>query len=267
MQVLPFHNRRFRFLFTLLLLVPLFSLSQSVPGPFDVNSFSDLSDARNKLNALIPNLENQIESIYTRDTSIIMDDINNNNFSITYYQDAISKVKNPDDTSLNALKNNLYYFQQRKEQLYNELDKSKRNLTEKQGLTKRIDSAKNALNNVEYKINQLMIPRISQQNFLFWASTAFVFLMGILLFTFYFVVRRDSAVRISIFGSDSGLQFVTLFSIVIAIILFGLTGVLEGKELSALLGSVAGYILGKVKFSGNSDNKEKENEGKQDAPD
>jgi hypothetical protein len=43
---------------------------------------------------------------------------------------------------------------------------------------------------------------------------------------------------------------VTLFSIIIAIILFGLTGILEGKELSALLGSIAGYILGKAKLSG-----------------
>jgi hypothetical protein len=33
---------------------------------------------------------------------------------------------------------------------------------------------------------------------------------------------------------------------VIAIILFGITGILEGKELSALLGGLSGYILGRT---------------------
>ncbi|PKK35393.1 hypothetical protein BWI96_16910 [Siphonobacter sp. SORGH_AS_0500] len=97
-----------------------------------------------------------------------------------------------------------------------------------------------------------MIPKLSQQNFMFWSSLAFVLLMCILLYTFFRVVSNDESVRKIIFGSDSGIQFVTLFSIIIAIILFGLSGVLEGKELSALLGSIAGYILGKVKFTSNN---------------
>ena len=42
-----------------------------------------------------------------------------------------------------------------------------------------------------------------------------------------------------------GIQFITLFALVIAIILFGITGILEGKELSALLGGLSGYILGR----------------------
>jgi hypothetical protein len=63
------------------------------------------------------------------------------------------------------------------------------------------------------------------------------------------VVKTDRTIRGVIFSGDSGIQFIALFSIIIAIILLGLTGILEGKELSALLGSVAGYILGKAKFS------------------
>jgi presenilin-like A22 family membrane protease len=47
-------------------------------------------------------------------------------------------------------------------------------------------------------------------------------------------------------GSQSGIQFLTLFSLVIAIILFGITDILEGKELAALLGGLSGYILGRV---------------------
>ena len=38
----------------------------------------------------------------------------------------------------------------------------------------------------------------------------------------------------------------TLFSLVIAIILFGITEILQAKELSALLGGISGYILGRV---------------------
>lgn len=38
---------------------------------------------------------------------------------------------------------------------------------------------------------------------------------------------------------QSGIQFLTLFSLVIAIILFGITGILKGKELAALLGGLS----------------------------
>lgn len=45
--------------------------------------------------------------------------------------------------------------------------------------------------------------------------------------------------------SDRGMQFVTLFLLVVAVILFGIMGILESKELSALLGGLSGYILGR----------------------
>ena len=51
--------------------------------------------------------------------------------------------------------------------------------------------------------------------------------------------------REAIFTGESGIQFVTLFSLVIAIILFGVLKILEGKELAALLGGLSGYILGR----------------------
>jgi hypothetical protein len=41
------------------------------------------------------------------------------------------------------------------------------------------------------------------------------------------------------------MQFITIFSLVIAIILFGITGILESKELSALLVGLSGFILGR----------------------
>jgi hypothetical protein len=48
-----------------------------------------------------------------------------------------------------------------------------------------------------------------------------------------------------VFSGRAGLQFITLFSLVIAIILFGIVEILEGKELAALLGGLSGYILGR----------------------
>ena len=56
-----------------------------------------------------------------------------------------------------------------------------------------------------------------------------------------------------IFRNDRGLQFITLFSLVIAITMFGLLNILEGKELSALLGGLSGYILGRSNLGGGDD--------------
>lgn len=61
-----------------------------------------------------------------------------------------------------------------------------------------------------------------------------------------------------IFAGQAGIQFVTLFSLVIAIILFGIITILEGKELAALLGGLSGYILGRATPTGG---KEKEETG------
>jgi hypothetical protein len=52
--------------------------------------------------------------------------------------------------------------------------------------------------------------------------------------------------RTTIFSRESGIQFITLFSLVIAIILFGILEILHDKELAALLGGLSGYILGRV---------------------
>jgi presenilin-like A22 family membrane protease len=62
---------------------------------------------------------------------------------------------------------------------------------------------------------------------------------------FFVVAFRDEHVRQEIFSGQAGIQFVTLFSLVIAIILFGIIDILEGKELAALLGGLSGYILGR----------------------
>lgn len=82
-------------------------------------------------------------------------------------------------------------------------------------------------------------------NFRTWNSAIFSALVGFVIAGFFYIASSDDRVRYTIFANDSGIQFITLFSIVIAVILFGIIGVLEGKELSALLGGLSGYILGR----------------------
>lgn len=84
-----------------------------------------------------------------------------------------------------------------------------------------------------------------QQHFKFEMSIIFAVLVGCVIAGFFAVAFRDEQVRREIFSGQAGIQFVTLFSLVIAIILFGIIDILEGKELAALLGGLSGYILGR----------------------
>lgn len=63
---------------------------------------------------------------------------------------------------------------------------------------------------------------------------------------FYLIAWKKEGVAATIFAGEMGMQFVTLFLIVIAIIMFGIMGTLEGRELAALLGGLSGYILGRT---------------------
>lgn len=76
-------------------------------------------------------------------------------------------------------------------------------------------------------------------------SCAFALLVAGVIYGFFSVISEREHVIGAIFSNDSGIQFVTIFSIIIAVILFGIIGVLEGRELSALLGGLSGYILGR----------------------
>jgi hypothetical protein len=84
-----------------------------------------------------------------------------------------------------------------------------------------------------------------QQRFKLEMSLIFAVLVGLVILGFFVVAFRDERVRQEIFSGQAGIQFVTLFSLVIAIILFGIIDILEGKELAALLGGLSGYILGR----------------------
>lgn len=80
------------------------------------------------------------------------------------------------------------------------------------------------------------------------STIIFGLLVGGVILGFFGIAYISEKVRDAIFSGESGIQFVTLFSLVIAIILFGVLKILEGKELSALLGGLSGYILGRGSF-------------------
>lgn len=105
------------------------------------------------------------------------------------------------------------------------------------------------LSGVGAKVTELNNTSYVGQNFKKQISWSFAFLVGIVIVGFFIIAYRDDQIRKSIFTGDAGLQFITIFSIIIAIILFGVTEILGGKEISALLGGISGYILGRNSLS------------------
>ncbi len=101
------------------------------------------------------------------------------------------------------------------------------------------------LSGVGAKVTELNNTSYVSQNFKKQISWSFAFLVGIVIVGFFIIAYRDDQIRKSIFTGDTGLQFITIFSIIIAIILFGITEILGGKEISALIGGISGYILGR----------------------
>ena len=76
----------------------------------------------------------------------------------------------------------------------------------------------------------------------------FIFVVVLIIGFFFNAIQRDKNLKTALFSdSDRGLQFITIFLLVSAIVLFGIIGVLLDKELSALLGGLSGYILGRSK--------------------
>ena len=72
-----------------------------------------------------------------------------------------------------------------------------------------------------------------------------IIIFALILISFYFLFRKSSAEIGNDFLNGNGLQFIALFAIIISTILFGILGILEGKELAAILSGIAGFILGK----------------------
>jgi hypothetical protein len=109
-----------------------------------------------------------------------------------------------------------------------------------------MEKKRRRLFNVEQRIASLFDASKEETDFRVRATYTFAVLVFLVVSGFYLIAWYKTGVAETIFAGEMGMQFITLFLIVIAIILFGIMGTLEGKELAALLGGLSGYILGRV---------------------
>lgn len=130
--------------------------------------------------------------------------------------------------------------------------RAKRDLEDKTRAVKSVDESRTTIRNaeskladIETKISEMLARDVVAQNFKSQISGYFAAVVALMIILFFGIAFYDPVVRNNIFSGQSGIQFVTLFSLIISIILFGITGILGDKELSALLGGLSGYILGK----------------------
>ena len=113
-------------------------------------------------------------------------------------------------------------------------------------IQRNIEAIKQDVFQAEQAINHSLSPETRDQDFRMWVSLTFSGLIAILLFSFFWIIYKRSDKSLSkTMLTDSGLQFVTVFILIIAIILFGILKVIGGSELAAILSGISGYILGK----------------------
>ena len=115
---------------------------------------------------------------------------------------------------------------------------------ELQDLRNTLSTANQTETLIESRIDRVLAEANEQNDFRLFISVAFTLLVAFVIAGFYFIAFKNKVVA-DAFGGEKGIQFITLFLVVIAIILFGIMGVFGGKELSALLGALSGYILGR----------------------
>lgn len=117
--------------------------------------------------------------------------------------------------------------------------------SERAGLESSSDDLAYLLSVLDDRVQSLLSEDDRKSYYTTISTGIFAVLVGLVIFGFFAIAFLSEPVRNAIFAGDSGIQFVTMFSLVIAIILFGILGILQGKELAALLGGLSGYILGR----------------------
>lgn len=219
-------------------------LSDDVP-----DDFLSLADLRGQLSGEIPLLEKTIKDLEEKIPKVQADEEELNRLKA----ESAKKKDEPETKQIQKKEPALFTFlygRLREESKISSLEKNikelggsahlQRTLSEKRA---ELATKRELARAVHKKLLTLIGP---EQQYKRDLSIGFTILIGLVILLFFFVVMRDNEVRRKIFSGQVGIQFLTLFSLVIAIILFGMTGVLEGKELAALLGGISGYILGKV---------------------
>ncbi len=175
------------------------------------------SDLKNQLKEVLPPGVRQADATTTAKRQSILEELSAVQAELKYRQLKVSEAGGNEST----------------QELRDQLSKKKQEL---------VDAEKD-LNSVQRDILKITTP---EQSFKARISVYSSWLIGFVILGFFVTALCDAKVRQSVFAGQAGIQFLALFSIIIAIILFGITGILGGNELAALLGSISGYILGKV---------------------
>ncbi len=95
-------------------------------------------------------------------------------------------------------------------------------------------------------IDEALTPEYLEQEYRKNITMYFALMIGVLLAGFFLIIykRSDATIANMLLGS-SGLQFLTLFVLIISLILFGILKIIGGSELAAILSGISGYVLGK----------------------
>jgi len=199
--------------------------------------FLGLADLRATTNADIQNLEKEIKELEEeRIPRAESADRRKTDIQQQITETEAKKPQTPEDESkLAELRSQLNFLNNlpSADALSKRLDISKSTLAQKTQQASRIQSALASMLSPEEEFKRTM-------------SITFAILIAIVIVGFFILAFKDAKIRQEIFSGEVGMQFLTLFSLVIAIILFGITQILEGKELAALLGGLSGYILGRT---------------------
>ena len=220
----------------------------------------DLKRERYYLPLSIENLEMDIQLIQKH-----IDDTKNDLKAVTENFNSVNNSDNTEDQdSKEIYKQQIEKMEYKIKRFERELKTYKDNKARVLELNKKIELKKreieqnaNVQYNIEQKISNLLSFEQKKNEFRKWVSFSFCALVAFVIIGFYIIALKKENIANTIFAGEKGIQFVTLFLVVIAIILFGIMGILEGKELSALLGGLSGYILGRSSTQKHESNESK----------
>jgi hypothetical protein len=200
--------------------------------------FSYLSDLREDLTRQASETEQNIEQMTTKLSKL---------GNPPLLQRFIEGKKSELDAAQKAKKDELAEF------LRNSIARAEDDMATYKSTSTALDEAKRNLSAlmrnrslVEHRIITLLRDAKDTGTFRWVTSVSFCALVLFVIVGFYVIAWYKDQIAYTIFAGEKGMQFITLFLIVIAIILFGIMGTLEGKELAALLGGLSGYILGRT---------------------
>jgi hypothetical protein len=113
-------------------------------------------------------------------------------------------------------------------------------------LAQNVSDLEEDIRQAEAAIDVALAPEYQSQAFRKDISKFFAGVIAVMILAFFATIYMRGGTSVgSLLLSDGGLQFVTIFVLIIAIILFGILNILAGRELAAILSGIAGYILGR----------------------